>query len=178
MVKFPPPEHHHPSALPQVCCSFSSAQPSVFAVCLSRTGARRRVRPLLRFQVGFGASVGLCGDVETSPPPPPPPPPRGFVYSALSNLGRMRPSDIILWQVQSGEDTGETSPATLRFHLLSPPPPSSKKNLCSLISLMMDERRRKSGEGMQPGVGVDCTGAHTHLVWPLIFKTRRLIDLL
>lgn len=41
-------------------------------------------------KVRFGASVGPSGDVETSPPPP-----RGFVYSALSNPGRMRSSDII-----------------------------------------------------------------------------------
>ncbi|KAM7387972.1 hypothetical protein PAMP_024176 [Pampus punctatissimus] len=96
-------------------------------------------------KVGFCVSVGLSGDVETSPPPP-----RGFVYSALSNPGRMRSSDIIFPRSNQARRPG---------NIASNPPLPSFQNLSCLIQLMMDfksgGRTRKSSEVMQLHVQAD-----------------------
>lgn len=81
------------SVLPQ---SLWSASPihsgAVGNGAVGKTSTRHQGRSLPCVKVGFGVRCfGLSGDVETSPPPP-----RGFVYSACSNPGRMRSSDIIL----------------------------------------------------------------------------------
>lgn len=90
-------------------------------------------------KVGFGESVGLSGDVETSPPPP-----RGFVYSALSNPRRMRSSDIIFLRSNQERRPG---------NIASNSPVPSLQNLIYLIPLMTDfksgGRTRKSREVMQ-----------------------------
>lgn len=101
-------------------------------------------------KVGFGVSVGLSGDVETSPPPP-----RGFVYSALSNPGRMRSSDIIFPRSNQARRPG---------NIASNHPVPSLQNLSCLIPLMMDfksdGRTRKSSEVMQLHVRADSPWAH------------------
>lgn len=105
--------------------------------------------PSLVRKVGFGVSVGLSWDVETSPPP------RGFVYSALSNPGRMRSSDIIFPRPNQARRPG---------NIASNPPVPSLQNLSCLIPLMMDfksaGRTRKSSEVMQLHVKADSPWAH------------------
>lgn len=107
--------------------------------------------PSLVRKVGFGVSLGLSWDVETSPPPPP----RGFVYSALSNPGRMRSSDIIFPRSNQARRPG---------NIASNPPVPSLQNLSCLIPLMMDfkseGRTRKSSEVMQLHMKADSPWAH------------------
>ncbi|XP_026178680.1 uncharacterized protein LOC113139596 [Mastacembelus armatus] len=124
-------------------------------------GPLSRVRKL-----GFGVSVGLSGDVETSPPPP-----RGFVYSAFSNPGRKRSSDIIFPRSNQAKRPG---------NIASNPPVPSLQNLSCLIPLMMDfksERRtRKSSEVMQLHVRADSPSARSAKAARKVFGFGHSLD--
>lgn len=125
--------------------SFPLSFPNLFSASPIKVGLSVFIQPLADEyappgppssvrEVGFGVLIGLCGDVETSPPPP-----RCFVYSALSNPGRMRSSDIILPRSNQARRTG---------NIASSPPVPALQNLSCLIPLMMDfksgGRTRKS----------------------------------